>query len=108
MKVKLLKKVRKNFKIIHYPNGVCQDGEIYDYNLYCLKNEMTQYSSNVYVQLGYKENSKKQFCGKDRIFNTERECVNYLKEIIIVRLISEGYRNRRMRLCDKTSKQIWP
>lgn len=92
MKVKLLKKVRKRFEIIHLPNGFCAFGDTYNYNLFKLSDKKDTYKiRDKYAQLGRILNQKMQFTTMDAIFDTEEECIYYLKSLIIVRLKKEGF-----------------
>lgn len=51
MKVKLLKKIRKRFSIIHMPKGfVDNDGDLYDYNLFKLVDKSNDYSTGMKYQ----------------------------------------------------------
>lgn len=107
MKVKLLKKVRKRFSIIHMPNGFVTDfdGEHYDYNLFKLTDAKDSFGYRTrYAQLG-KSDGHRQFC--DGIFDTEKECIEYLKSIIIVRLRGEGYKQRKDQSIKLKEKKVW-
>jgi hypothetical protein len=107
MKVKLLKKVRKRFDIIHMPEGFVSWGDRYTYNLYELTDKVRTLYSNVYAQLGRKPNSDKQFCKEKRIFETEAECINYLKSVIIERLRSEGHRGAKDAKIKNKHRKVW-
>jgi hypothetical protein len=107
MNIKLLKKVRKRFKIMHYPNGVEIFGDRYDYNLYELHDDKDIRARIQTVQLGVKENSNIQFCSKERIFHTEKECIIYLKTMIIKILREEGYRGRKDKLIKLNEKRVY-
>lgn len=98
MKVKLLKKVRKRYSIIHMPNGFVEYGRHYNYNLYKLIDRENQYNYDI-VQCGGKYGMKR-YC--DTIFETEQECISYLKDSIISMLKRDGYLNRKMRNAQKT------
>lgn len=89
MKVKLLKKVRKRFEIVHMPDGITSFGDRYEYNLYRLTDSTNEYYDR-FAQLGGLDKPK-QFCKDEHIFETEKECIEYLKRCIINRLRSEGY-----------------
>jgi hypothetical protein len=104
MKTKLLKKVRKRFEILHLPKGVVFGKDYYDYNLFQLVDLEDDYYSSVYVQLGGKYNYNKFV---DVIFDTEKECIDYLKSRIIVRLKREGYKQRKNEIIRNSVKKIW-
>jgi hypothetical protein len=83
MRVKLLKKIRKRFEIYHLPEGKVIDGKHYDYNIFELVDNEDSYMhwhSNSYAQLGFKGEGKK-WC--DAIFETEKECMDFLKNRIL-------------------------
>lgn len=105
MKVKLLKKVRKRFEIIHHPKGFTSHGVAYEYNLFELIDCNNRYYST-YTQLGRGEDGT-EYCHNERIFNTEKECVEYLKTRIIRILRGEGHLSRRDKMREKLSKKIW-
>jgi hypothetical protein len=108
MKTKLLKKVRKRFDIIHMPKGFESCGDVYEFNLYKLvDNDAGTYTINNYAQLGRKMDAELQFCGKDHIFDTEEECIDYLKNLMIKKLRREGYRNRKDTKLNSTHKKVW-
>ena len=107
MKVKLLKKVRRRFSIVHCPKGFFIGTDHLDYNVFILyDNDGGEYSS-VYAQLGKIPNQKMQCVDADQIFNTETECINYLKGRIIRRLISEGHKNAKLRGVRSAQKKVW-
>jgi hypothetical protein len=100
MKTKLLRKVRKRFEIFHLPNG---DNEHYNYNLFRLDDNKKSHFYARYAQLGRMKTGN-QWCTD--IFETEKECIEYLKSIILNRLRREGHKGRR----DKTfiiQKKVW-
>jgi hypothetical protein len=105
MKVKLLKKVRKRFSIIHMPNGyVDYSGNHYDYNLYKLSDNTDTYGWNEkWAQLGVKGevNYVKE------VFQTDAECIDYLRGRIIKRLRSEGFRGRKDNVINGSFKKVW-
>jgi hypothetical protein len=105
MKVRLLKKARKRFDIIHMPEGFTYSGSVYDYNLFKLVDHTNQFFE-VYTQLG-PTNSVVQFCDKSRIFETEAECINYLKDVILHRLRSEGYRGTKDDKRKRKHRKVW-
>ena len=101
MKTKLLKKVRKRFDITHYPKGIMICNTHYNYNLYVLTDKTNSFYQ-IYAELG-----SNKFTGHKEIFTTEKQCIDYLKSVIIKRLIHEGYsKNRNNRLINK-SKKVW-
>lgn len=105
MKVKLLKKIRKRFKIIHMPMGFTEFGERYEYNLFKLTDSTNEYW-NRYVQCGRKP-GEMQF-QKDRlIFQTEKECVDHLKTEILEKLRREGFTGRKDSLMKSKHKKVW-
>ena len=71
----------------------------------------SQYGDNKYykeyVQLGIDSGKKRQFCSQDKIFNTESECLVYLKKLIIERLRKEGYKGRKDNVRFNSSKKVW-
>lgn len=105
MKVKLLKKVRKRFNITHLPIGVSSNGERYEYNLYMLTDSTNEYFER-YVQCGRK-NGDIQFQNDGLIFETEKECIDRLKKMIVQRLRSEGYRGRKDHKMKQSEKKVW-
>lgn len=105
MKAKLLKKVRKRFEIIHMPNGLNMFGDIYKYNLFELKDLNNHYYSR-YVQCGFAK-SEKQFVENDKIFETEKECIDFLKSKIISLLRNEGYRGAKDKKINQSHKKVW-
>ena len=106
MKVKLLRKTRKRFDIIHMPEGFAYSGSVYDYNLFKLVDHTNQFFE-VYTQLGAKPNSVIQFCNKSQIFETEAECINYLKDAILHRLRSEGHRGAKDDKRKRKHRKVW-
>jgi hypothetical protein len=89
MKVKLLKKVRKRFEIFHLPNGKMFDNIHYNYNLFELvDNDGGYWPYDKYAQLRA-VSGKYKFC--ESIFDTEKECIDYLRNNIIKILRSETY-----------------
>jgi hypothetical protein len=89
MKVKLLKKTRKRFDIIHFPKGKVIYGVHYDYNIFQLvdNNDSGIYwHSDRYAQLGEKPGDK-IWC--EDIFNTKKECIDFLKKRIVKYLRNE-------------------
>lgn len=105
MKAKLLKKVRKRFEIIHMPNGFTFLNDIYEYNLFKLTDSKNDYRS-LYVQFGRKP-GEKQFQKDDLIFETEKECIDYLKDQILWILRGEGYKGVRDVKMKQAHKKVW-
>jgi hypothetical protein len=105
MKTKLLKKVRKRFEITHMPNGFTSCGNRYEYNLYRLT-DMTNQFYEKYAQLG-RENRDIQFREDDFIFETEGECIYYLKQLILDRLRGEGHCGRKDNFINRSHRKVW-
>lgn len=103
MKVKLLKKVRKRFSIVHYPKGMIWFNQHYDYNIFTLYDSNDSISIRS-AQLGRRADGRK-WCND--IFNTEKECINHLKNKIIEILISEGHKNKKTKNIINSSKKVW-
>lgn len=58
MKVKLLKKIRKRYSIVHYPNGTYLDGNYYKEPITILYDEQNPYRTkinNSYKEQAYRE-----------------------------------------------------
>ena len=106
MKVKLLKKVRRRFSIVHMPKGLITSARHFKHNLYEMTDRENSYAT-VYAQLGKTVTTGNQFCDDDEIFDTAAECINYLKARIIKILISEGHRNAIMRRAIGSQKKVW-
>lgn len=106
MNVKLLKKVRKRFSIHHYPDGVYIGNEHFNFNLFVMYDNENEFGT-VYAQLHRKPKCGRQAVDKDEIFDTEVDCINYLKSRIIRRLIYEGYGKARRNRVNKKSKKVW-
>jgi hypothetical protein len=104
MKAKLLKKVRKRFEIFHLPKGYVDGGTHYNYNLFKLVDNDVGGWGNLYAQLGKREDGRRYV---DEIFNTEVECINYLKSRIIKRLRSEGYKQCKDKSIQTAEKKVW-
>lgn len=105
MKTKLLKKVRKRFEITHMPKGFSSCGERYEYNLFKLTDSTNSFYE-LCAQLGRKD-SNIQYAPDHRIFETENECIYYLKQCIINRLRGEGYRGRKDYNLSKSHTKVW-
>lgn len=105
MKVKLLKKIRKRFQITHMPNGFFFDGRRYEYNLFKLTDSTNEYYGS-FSQCGRKEGTP-QFTELHKIFETEKECINYLKSLIIRKLREEGYKGRKDNQLNMPHKKVW-
>jgi hypothetical protein len=104
MKVKLLKKVRKRFSIEHIPNGyVDYSGNHYNYNLYKLSDTEDSFGLHErWAQLGRKEVNY-----VNEIFETDVECMNYLRGRIIKRLRFEGFKGRKDSVINGSIKKVW-
>jgi hypothetical protein len=104
MKVKLLKKVRKRFSIEHMPNGyVDYSGNHYNYNLYKLSDTEDSFGLHeIWAQLGRKEVNY-----VNEIFETDAECMNYLRGRIIKRLRFEGFKGRKDSIISGSIKKVW-
>ena len=103
MKTILLKKVRKRFEIFHLPKGIPFSKYYSGYNLFKLvDNESNFYSK--YAQLGEAKNGDNFV---DEIFDTEKECIDYLKTKIIKMLKSEGYKQRKDKIIQNSVKKVW-
>jgi hypothetical protein len=104
MKVKLLKKVRKRFSIEHMPNGyVDYSGNHYNYNLYKLSDTEDRFGLHEkWAQLGRKEVNY-----VNEIFETDAECMNYLRGRIIKRLRIEGFKGRKDSIISGSIKKVW-
>jgi hypothetical protein len=105
MKVKLLKKTRKRFAITHHPMGITQYNHRYHFNLFRLTDNYNEYF-DCFTQLGRKE-TEIQFSSDDKIFETEGECINYLKSVIINILRYKGYRGKKDKIFKDKSKKVW-
>jgi hypothetical protein len=103
MKTKLLRKVKKRFEILHYPKGITIHNDHYNYNLFKLVDHEGSYYDK-YAQLGGKL-CRNKFV--DEIFDTEKECIDYLKSRIIVRLKHEGYKQRKDKIIQNSVKKVW-
>lgn len=108
MKVKLLKKVRKRFSIVHMPNGFVfsLDGKHYDYNIFKLTDEKDSHGFRLsYAQLGLNTSETQQFASN--IFYTEKDCIEFLKREIIDRLRNEGHRGRKDKMPELKERKVW-
>ena len=105
MKARLLKKTRKRFQIIHMPLGFTAFGERYEYNLFKLTDSRNEYWDQ-YAQLG-KKPGEQQFQKDEFIFETEKECIDYLKSEIIERLREEGHTGRKDIHMKQAHKKVW-
>jgi len=103
MKVKLLKKVRKRFSIIHYPEGFRNGSYYFNNNLFKLEDNSSRYHS-VYVETVYDLTKEDFGCEK---FATEKACIDYLKGVILNRLRGEGFRSVKDKKLDKNNKKVW-
>ena len=87
------------------PNGFVSFGETYDYHLFELRDSRSNYFSHI-AQFGHKKNEK-QFTELNKVFETEKECIDYLKSIIIHILRKEGYTGSREEKIKKSYKKVW-
>lgn len=90
------------------PNGyVSFDGDHYNYNLYVLVDHNTGSFGRIYAQHGRKDGGarKVQFCNS--IFDTDKECINYLLGRMISRLRNEGHRQRKDKKIVEINKKVW-
>ncbi len=106
MKVKLLKKVRKRFQITHHPKGISCYGEKYEFNLFILTDDTNSYYERT-TQCGLNPSEDTQYCGPSRIFETEKECIDYLKLLIISRLRGEGLRGKKDKVIKSSAVKVW-
>jgi hypothetical protein len=105
MKVKLLKKIRKRFVITHHPMGITVFNHRHHFNLFRLTDNYNEYFE-CFAQLK-REETEIQFSSDDKIFETECECINYLKSVIINILRNEGYRGKKDIIFKDKSKKVW-
>lgn len=87
MKTKLLKKARKRFAIIHYPNGYTLDGTLFDVDVVVLTDEEDAGYRTRYVQINPIEGDR-PFC--DRSATSVEEATDMLKKMLINRLREEN------------------
>lgn len=106
MKTKLLKKVRKRFQITHHPKGLSLFGSIFDFNLFVLTDNTNSYYERT-AQCGRDNTKEEQFCEPNRIFKTEKECIDYLKSLIIIRLRGEGFRGKKDSIIKSSVTKVW-
>ena len=92
MKTKLLKKVRKRFEIIYYPKGIWIRETFFEGPLVCLWDK--DHSLFNYDVIGA-EYSKQQ-------------AINDLKDIIIRKLINEGYGKAKRNRANCNGVKVWP
>lgn len=106
MKTKLLKKVRKQFTIYHLKNGVIDpyNGKHHDFNLFRLDNRYNEYQKK-YAQVGVNPKTTTQFT--NNVFNTEEECIYFLKKLIIKYLREKGYRGIKDKKIKNSLKKVW-
>ena len=102
MKVKLLKKIRKRFSITHYPEGFRNGSEYYNHNLI----KLTDSSRWYYMRWAQVDDLKKEVFS-DHSFATEKECIDYLKSLIIDKLRDEGHRGRKDRKIKEKQIKVW-
>jgi hypothetical protein len=106
MKAKLLKKVRKRFEIFHLPKGYSAFGGRYEFNLFKLVDLNNSYVG-FYVQCGIDPTKEIQYSPKEKIFSTEKECVDFLKSQIIHILRREGYTGKKDKDMFDCKNKIW-
>lgn len=112
MKTKLLKKIRKQYQIIHHPNGVFGLGnKHYNFNIFALYDttDVFGFSRKDSCQLKENPNEEIQWEKPHKIFQTEQECINYLKDRII-KIMRHKYpsmstKERNMKT--KSNKKVW-
>lgn len=105
MKARLLKNVRKRFEIIHMPKGFTAHGERYAYNLYKLIDNTNEFRVK-YAQLVVGNKATEGIFTDDR-FNTEKECIDFLKSHIILILRSEGNIGNKDKRGKQLHKKVW-
>lgn len=105
MKTRLLRKVRRRFEIIHMPKGFSSCGERYEYNLYRLTDSKNTFYER-YAQLGRKDGDT-QFQKDEFIFETESECIYYLKQFILSRLRGEGHLGKKDHDMKNAHFKVW-
>lgn len=87
------------------PNGyIKSDGDHYNYNLYKLVDHNNGEWYNKWAQLGRKQGTR-QFTND--IFDTDKECIDYLLGQIIDRLRQEGHRQRKDNKIWEKRKKVW-
>lgn len=107
MKVKLLKKARKRFSIIHMPEGYISDeGVHYNYNIFKLIDSKSHnWEKEIYAQCKSNELVSWQFA-KD-IFESEEKCLDYLKQYFINILRKEGHKQRKDDIIKSKIRKVW-
>lgn len=85
--------------------GITQCNHRYQFNLFRLIDNHNEYFQR-FVQLKRKD-TEIQFSSDDKIFETEGECINYLKSVIINILRNEGYRGKKDKIFKDKSKKVW-
>lgn len=103
LKIALLKKVRKEWEIIHYPKGLIMYREYVPNNLFFLKRDR-EYST----EKAELRTENKPYVSDSRVFLTEVECINFLKEIMLesVRKDYAAY-TRRSNKAYSAKKKVW-
>ena len=102
MKTRLLKKIRKRFVITHFPKGVVDSwGKHHDCNFFELKDNDNEFFA-LCVQCKIQPY---RYCNE--VFDTEKECIDFLKNRIIERLRASGYRGRKDKIIKKSERKIW-
>ena len=102
MKVKLLKKTRQRFSIIHHPNGINYYDEFFSENLVGLYDADLKHSVN-FVQLDYKV-GERPFC--DKKADSLEEAIIILKNVILKYLKAENLNLGRKKHSAKSNK-VW-
>lgn len=105
MKIKLLKKVRKRFEIIHFPKGFYFSNEHYNYNMFRLVDNESMLLSRGDAQLISQLTTASLYGCKT--FYTEKECIDHLMARIILILKDEGYDTAKRARIHQTSKKVW-
>jgi hypothetical protein len=107
MKTKLLKKVRRRFKIIHCPKGIVRWNEVCEWNYYKLIDNDDSFN-NTTAQV--KSDTDPYSCEASCYFNTDKEAIDHLKGRIIRVLKAEGYGKYRSKITKiiAAQKQVWP
>jgi hypothetical protein len=106
MKIKLLKKVRRRFKIIHCPKGIVRCNELYEGNYYELIDKENSWR-NITVQV--KSEVNWTYVSNQHL-SSDKEAIDYLKKKIIDRLKGGGYGTNKSKTTKAIAaqKQIWP
>jgi hypothetical protein len=105
MKIKLLKKIRKRFEINHHPKGMIINDKRIDSNIFELIDKGDRFEYTWLVNVG--EKKMENIYNNIGSFRTERECIDYLKNTIIIILRKEGFRGKKDKLITKNFKKVW-